>query len=866
MKQLFTNRFSGLSSIACYPAATVLLLLFICQNAPLFGQNKSLIPTDSLKTELKTADSLSQTKKKSDIDSVVYSKSNDSLFFYVKEKKMDLFGGGELRYKETNLKAGDIRVDFTTNNVDAKGVYKDSTSKTAIETPILVDKGEEYQGSKMKFNFKTSKGFITFASTKNKGDESAYAGAKINKIDKKTFFVENGIYTTCDAKDPHYCFLGSEMKVIQKEQMVGKWVWLTFGGVPFPIPLPFVVVPLESGRRSGLIPPAYGESGQYGRYFSHIGYFWAISDLMDLSLTSDYYTKGGYGLQSRYRYASRYNFNGYLEGSYSDLHENEKTDPDRIEQKNWRFRIRHDQTITPSSSFNANLEFSTSNFFRQNSTNYDQLLQNDINSGASYLTSWEETGTSLSLNYSRTQNLSSGNISETLPSIYFTKSTFYPFRSNSSYGNESWYELLGISYNSSLLNQRNKVKGNLAIRGGAQHSLGFSFTPKVGVVNVTPSFSYRELWYNKRVVKKVLKGYTGNDTVVTDDSHELSFVRTYSMGVGGSTRIYGIVQPQMFGVAAIRHIMSPSLSYNFTPDFSKDKWKYYDHYTLSNGTVVKYNKFEREVYGGASASESQSMNFRMDNLFELKTMVDPRDTTSKEKKIQLMNVSGDLSYNFKAPEQKFSDVNLGYRTQIGSLFNLSGGSTYSLYDYDTTGKAINSFLYNNRHELMRMKSFNFSASFNYSAERVQTESGEQQAPNEYFTDDGMIQDRSTYKGLFDKVTADFSIPWTIGLNYNYSLYKPTPFTTSINSTINGSLNFNLTPKWKFSVSGSYDIRNKQVAAPQVVITRDLHCWIMNFTWHPIGQYTGYRFEIRVKAPQLQDLKITKSENIFSGRQ
>jgi len=67
------------------------------------------------------------------------------------------------------------------------------------------------------------------------------------------------------------------------------------------------------------------------------------------------------------------------------------------------------------------------------------------------------------------------------------------------------------------------------------------------------------------------------------------------------------------------------------------------------------------------------------------------------------------------------------------------------------------------------------------------------------------------------------------------------------------------------VSGTYDFVNKDFSAPRIVISRDLHCWVMNFTWNPIGLYRGYQLEIRVKAPQLQDLKLEKSDRFFSGR-
>jgi hypothetical protein len=75
--------------------------------------------------------------------------------------------------------------------------------------------------------------------------------------------------------------------------------------------------------------------------------------------------------------------------------------------------------------------------------------------------------------------------------------------------------------------------------------------------------------------------------------------------------------------------------------------------------------------------------------------------------------------------------------------------------------------------------------------------------------------------------------------------------------VNATLSFNLTEKWRFSTGGSYDFVRNEFAAPSVNIYRDLHCWEMNFTWFPIGFYRGYRLELRIKAPQLQDLKVTK---------
>ncbi|MDP3829728.1 MAG: hypothetical protein Q8Q47_00570, partial [Ignavibacteriaceae bacterium] len=229
--------------------------LFLFQPQIFQVSDTILTEVDSLNLSIpdsaEVSDSLVTTTK-SDIDSIIFSSATDSLIFDLKIKKMYIYGSGDLRYKETNLKSGKIDVDFETSNVEAFSYGYDSTSNKELQTPVLNDKGEEYKGTRMRYNFKTTRGFITYAATES--DNTSYSGAKIKKVSKDVFFVENGIYTTCDEEVPHYCFIGHEMKVIQKEQMIGKWIWLTFGGVPFPIPLPFAVFPLQSGRRSGIIP------------------------------------------------------------------------------------------------------------------------------------------------------------------------------------------------------------------------------------------------------------------------------------------------------------------------------------------------------------------------------------------------------------------------------------------------------------------------------------------------------------------------------------------------------------------------------------------------------------------------------------
>ncbi len=840
------------------------LLILILLSAQEFAQqtdSTGMVPPDSISSpvidSLLTSDSVKT--KPGDIDTVINASSSDSLIFVIGKKEMYLYGKSEIQYKQTDLKAANIMVDFGSGGVEAEGVPTDTSEKYA-GTPVMTDKGEKYEGFRMKFNFKSQRGFIAEAGTENEG--AYYTGSKIKKVDKDTYFIKDGIYTSCDKTHPDYFFYSPKMKVVQQQEVMAEWIWFFVGDVPFPVPLPFAIFPLQSGRRSGIIPPVFGDDATYGKYFARFGYFWAISDYMDWNLTGDYYTRGSYRANSRFRYAERYNFTGTIQGDYSDLKSGLTTDPDRSERIDWRIKWSHNQSFTPTMRFDANLEFTSGNYLSRNVTDFNELLRNEIVSNATFSKTWDESGNSLSASYTRRQVLQTGEIHEVLPNLTFTKSQSYPFRSKS-VGEQKWYELFGYSYTGQFENDRDKRNDHLNIRGGFNHQISAGISPKIGYISVAPSVRYQEKWYNKRVVyERAVSPKTGNDTTFINDEHELNFVRTFGVGLTASTKFYGIFPVNSFGVNAIRHTVNPSISYNYNPDFSRPVWGYYDSYIDPNNKVVHYDKFQREVFGGVPSSESQRITFSLGNIFEMKTLPDPTDTTSKENKIQLLNLSASMSYNFAADSMKLSDLGLQYRTQIGDWFNFSGSSNFTPYDYSGNKSRINKLLVNEGKGLLRLTNFSFSISTSLSGEKLKSSRGEQPPPEgEYELQNG----DNVYKGLYSEKEADFTIPWDISLTYNYSLSKPVPSQKIEVSNLSGGINFNFTPNWKFAFTGSYDFQRHEFAAPQIRISRDLHCWLMNFTWNPVGTYRGYRFEIRVKAPQLQDLKVTKQDQFYSGR-
>ncbi len=838
--------------------------------AIIFAQGNSLSKIDSTSNSNQKVDS---TKKKIDIDAVVNSSASDSIIFKVKERKMFLFGSSDIKYKTTELNAANIFIDYNTNELEAFGVDSSDTAKTKIKgLPKLIEGNETYEGSRIKYNFKTQRGFISLA--KNKETDKRYEGEKVKKVDKNTYFIENGMFTTCNSDTPHTYFTASQMKVIQKDKIIARWIFMYVGSVPIPIPLPFAVFPNETGRRSGIIVPGFGSTANRGQYFHNFGYFWAMNDYMDLAFTGDYYTKGGYGLRSRFRYAKRYDFSGSFEAGYSNISIGEETDPINLKQRqsDWRLSWYHSQQIDPTSQFSANIQFVSSNFLRNNSIDYNTLLTQQIISGASYSKSWDNS--SLSLSYNRTQYLDSGNIDETLPNIGYSHNIFYPFRNKNSFdtNKQSWYELIGISYSGQFANsrtKRNEIKEN---KLGALHNLNFNFTPKVGYFNITPNFSYQEKWYNKRIKKGYKKIETLDslgrkvliDTLVTETLNELNFVRTFSTGISASTKIYGIFNPNFVGVESFRHTMMPNISFNYTPDFSSSNWGYYDTYFDKNGKPVKYDKYEGQIYGGASSGRTQSINFSVGNIFEIKLNKVPGDTLKEQKKIQLLNFDISTGYNFAADSLKLQNLNLSYRTQIGEWLNFYGNSSYTFYDYDTKlQRVVNKFLVTKGSGLFRLNNFNFSISTNLSGEKFKSSSSN--GNNKIETQTDPVFNKKDYIALYDNSdTPDMSIPWNLNINYNYNLSKYSPSEKSINSNISLDFSTNLTKNWKITFRGNYDFNSHQLSAPQITIYRDLHCWEMNFTWNPIGTYRGFHFELRMKASELKDIKVTKSKGLYSG--
>ena len=799
---------------------------------------------------------------KSDVDAPIRYTAKDSLIYDLKNKKVFLYNEAQLIYKDLKLDAGRINVNEESQTLEAYGIPDTVRTGKFIQTPLMFQGNDKYEGARLSYNFKSQQGNVSMGFSE--AEVGYYFGDKIKKVTSEVLFIKNGIYTTStDREDPEYYFLSPKMKVIPNDKVIAQSVFLYIEGVPV-FWIPFGVFPNRSGRSSGLIPPTFGDDGTYGKYISRLGYFWAINDYTDLGLTGSYFTKGRTDIYGQFRYALKYNFSGNINGGYSRLRLGESTDVGNQQSDAWGLNIAHNQQINPTSRIDASLAFvSSKNFYNVTTNSLSELLLQNVLSNLTYTKFWEGTPFSLSANYFRDQNLQTNDVTERIPFVNFSISQTYPFESNISDSyNKKFYEYFNYSYNGSFLN--NRIKRTLKslqntdstfddIRSGIRHFLNLGLTPRFDFITLTPFFSYNEIWYNKYISKNF---NTADSTVVTKDEKGLKALRYFNTGISLSTRFVGIFNPKIFNVRGIRHTITPAVTFSYQPDFSEPQWGYYKSYTNASGQEVKYSIFEKEVFGSAPSGKSQSLSFSVGNVFEMKTRLN--DTT--ENKFQLLNFDAGINYNFAADSLGFSELFTSFRTNIGSFLNISGSANFNLYKYDELSNSrLNQFLLSSDGKLADLTNFNFSmsTSFNFGI------SNKDNSVNKdtivlYDSLKGRGQYKDVRKNKIDEI--NFDIPFSGGFGFNYSEFKPGNKVISRSSNLSGNVAFNLTEKWRFSFATSYDIVNSQFTAPYLTAYRDLNSWELNFNWYPAGTYRGFSLEIRIKAPQLRDIKVSKKTN------
>ena len=869
--------------------------------------------TDSLHRDSVALDSLGMdslavdtTKKKEPLDAPVIYEASDSIVF-TKDGYAHLYGEGKVNYQNIELTSAVITMNMDSSTVFAKGVA--DTTGVETGTPIFKDGETPYESKIMRYNFKTKKGFINNIVTQQ--GEGYVTSEEGKKGADDEIYMRHGKYTTCDNHEhPHFYLRLSMAKVRPKKNVVFGPAQLVVEDVPLPIAVPFGFFPFNSSYSSGFIMPTYGDEMNRGFYLRDGGYYFAISDQMDLKVLGEIFTKGSWGLSAASNYNKRYKFSGSFNASYLVTKTGEKNMPDYSVSKDFRIQWSHrqDAKANPNSSFSASVNFATSSYDRSSLSslyNPQQYSQNTKASSVSYSRNFPEIGLNISSTFNITQNTRDSSLSMTLPDVNISLNRIYPFKRKKSVGDERWYEKISLQYTGSITNSIS-TKDNLLFKtpltqweNGMQHKIPVSATFNLfKYINIVPSFNYTERWYLRKVKQSYDPSPASTDHVKRDTINGFNRLYDYNLSLQMNTKLYGMYKPLFMKSKElqIRHVFTPTVSYTYTPDFGKSRYGYYDTYTYTDedGEVrtVEYSPYEGAVYGYPGKGMSQNISFSVDNNIEMKMKSD-KDTTGY-KKISLIDQLG-ASLSYDVANKRWSDLSMNLRLKLTKsyTFNMNASFATYAYEFDENGNVV----VGDRTEWSygRFGRFQgYSGSFSYTLnndtfkklfgkkeedEKNKDNKGKEENEDEETEEETEEQNNNSNMRKTEKASVDsdgylaFKLPWSVSLSYSYSIredrskdinIKTMRYPYSLTHSLNVSGNFKIGSRWNMTYSTGYDFTSKEMSMTTLNITRDLHCFNMSCGL-VFGPFTSYNFSIRANSSMLTDaLKWDQRSNTGSA--
>ena len=819
-------------------------------------------------------------------DSIVEDFSNGKRIIYY-------YGDVSVSYGNMKLTADYMEYDLATQTVFARGT-KDTTGVITGQ-PVMEQGGKSYSMEEVRYNFETQKARIKNMVTQE--EDGILHGKNIKMMPDKSINITKGKYTVCDCEHPHYYLALTAAKVMTKpsQKTVFGPAYPVIEDVPLPIGLPFGFIPKRPDRATGILFPTFGEEQSRGFYLRDLGMYFVIGDYFDIAVTGDIYTLGSWALDLNSRYKVNYKCNGNFSLTYSNDQVGEKGSSDFFQTTNFGVRWSHSQDAKarPGTSFSASVNFSSPSNSRYNSTSVQEALQNQISSSISYSKNWNGK-LNLSINALHNQNSRDSSYSFTLPNVTFSVSRFYPFKRKNRVGKERFYEKFSLGYNTTLQNKINFKASEFnkpgfwdKFQNGMAHNfqIGLPNFTLLKYINITPSISYGMNWFF-RDMEKVYNPDTGQVEDIKGKAFgTFGATHTYSGSISMNTRLYGLFN---FGkhrkLQAIRHVVSPSLSASFSPE----KGTYFNGWrTLSyidrNGQqkTQEYNIYAGQLNSVPGKGKTASLNFSLGNNFEAKVR-DLRDTTGTgTKKIKLIDqLNFSTGYNFLADSLKMNNVGVTMSTSIFGKLGVNANMNFDPYAIlvdksNPSGRRINRFALNEGQGLLRLTNASVSLSYSLSGEgkiNGNDGRGESSGPADHYQ-----------RIYYHPITGEYipggwlyytnpNVPWSININYSFSYRKAYQFSNgqvinqkNFTQTVGLSGNIKLTPRLSMNLSTNFDLMAMKMSTTQLSATYDLHCFNINVSWIPNGQWESWSFRIQANAAALADLlKFKKSSSYWDN--
>lgn len=827
--------------------------------------------SDTVKTDTVTK----KINKSSSLNSKVTYSAEDSIIADMPNNIVFLYGKAKVKYEDFELEADYIRLDQKNNSLFAKGLTDPKTKKYNGK-PLLTQGSEPpLTTDSLFFNYKTKKGKSYGVFTDVEGGFLQANQFKKNEYDEG--FFKKGIYSTCNLPHPHFGIHITRGIATDKQIITGP-AYLVIEDIPLPLGVPFGFFPKPNRRSGGLLFPTFGEDTR-GFFMRDLGYYLGLNDYWDLSTRGTLYSKGSYELGTSARYRKNYKYDGNLNFRFASTKNGVEGTPSyKTPNKDFNLTWSHTQSplANPGTTFSASVNAGTGSYFSNTGAagtyNPTEMTRNTLSSSISYGKVFANGLFNFSSSLSHRQDIQQQSVFLELPTFSLNMTTINPFDSKDRTGEQKWYQRLSLGYS---MQGRNSIdtkeyklfrKESLKdFKNGIQHDIPISLSFNVlKYFQLTSGMQYSEKWF-LQTIRKRLDPVASGFAMVTDTIQGFSRAYDYNINSGLATKLYGKFNFKKGNLMAIRHVMTPTVNFNYRPDFGASKYGYFRNIQGDTAKVSeRYSIFGSSVFSTPSPGRVAGIGFSIDNNLEAKVRSTADSTKNSVNIPILQSLSFNGNYNFAAETFKLSTIGFSGRTaffkeKIGVNFY----GTLDPYQIDANGIRINKYTIENG-KLARLTNFGLSTDFSLNSKSAQKR-------NENLKEiDGLKQGLSREQqaelnaiSRDPNAFVDFNIPWNVSAAYSFN-YSTNGLQSNISNTLNFFGDFNVTPKWKVQYTSGYDFQLNKLSLTQFSIYRDLHCWDLSFRWSPMGTYKFYSVDLRVKASILQDLKLSKRRDFYNN--
>jgi hypothetical protein len=800
--------------------------------------------------------------------------------------KLKLYNEAYVNYGTISLKAGFNEFDLDKSEISGIGII--DSIKKLTQKPQFKDKKDEFVAKKIRYNIKSKKGWVEYA-TKKEGELTIHGevgkfisaeGDSINHVDN--MYIQNGIITNCsNTEHPHWGIKADKIKLIPNKLAVFGFSNMEIAEVPmYPLVFPFGMYPIFQGQHSGLIlPKKIDMNPDFGIGFKDVGVYFAINDYIDLRLTADYYPRGSHGINLKTNFRKRYKYSGNFSFRYFNAYREVATDTSYNIIKTPLFQfglgLNQDSKAHPYQKFGGSINFSLNGFQRAVNSDYQNKQNNTIRSNFSYNNSLPGTPFSMTVALQHSQNNKTRAFDLTLPSFNLNMKTIYPFKSKKRTGKEKWYEKISMSYNGAAKNQINATDTTIftskvldEMKYGIKQNIGTNATFRIHkYINSTIGVNYEEKHHFKTIKKHfdrtILYDSIGLDddnnivydttfgSIITDTISNYKIFRHISPRISLSTNRYGKILFKKGLIRGIKHKVSYNVSIAGNPF---DEFKYYAD-SVDTDTRAEYNKkhiysfFEYNGAYGTSSPQKKNLilSYSIRNIFEAKYFSKADSSLKKISLLKNLSISG--NYDITADSFNFSKIAISFNFSLFKKFIAIRYSGY-LDPYLKVGsRRINKLvLTENKYLPFRHDQSSVQISvYNKSFDQIY----------KLFVKDKKKKNNRKSKSKINNdklldILKNFKLNYTVNLKWNNNQNNIDSFFVSTHSIrVSGALP--ISKNWKIKVNNlDYNLKEKRFGYPDFGFERDLHCWKMNFSWQPSGG--TYSFFIGVKSSVLQFVK------------